>query len=70
MTLETMAQLGEFVGGFGVIFSFVYLAIQMRSNTNTLRAERVKTKSTKFHMNALLKGLLKSTKILLKYFKN
>ena len=39
MTLETMSQLGEFVGGFGVIFSFVYLAIQMRGNTKSLRAD-------------------------------
>jgi hypothetical protein len=39
MTLETLSQLGEFVGGFGVILSFVYLAIQMRGNTKTLRAD-------------------------------
>jgi hypothetical protein len=39
MTLETMSQLGEFVGGFGVIFSFIYLAIQMRGNTKSLRAD-------------------------------
>lgn len=39
MTLETMSQLGEFVGGFGVIFSFVYLAIQVRGNTKSLQAD-------------------------------
>ena len=39
MTLETMAQLGEFVGGFGVIISFVYLAVQLRANTKSLRAD-------------------------------
>jgi hypothetical protein len=39
MTLETMAQLGEFIGGFGVIISFVYLAMQMRGNTKSLRAD-------------------------------
>jgi hypothetical protein len=39
MTLENMSQLGEFVGGFGVIFSFIYLAIQMRGHTNSLRAD-------------------------------
>ena len=32
MTLETMSQLGEFVGGFGVIFTLVYLAMQVRNN--------------------------------------
>jgi hypothetical protein len=35
MNLETMSQLGEFVGGFGVILSLVYVAIQARSNTNS-----------------------------------
>ena len=39
MNLQTMAQLGEFVGGFGVIFSLVYLAMQVRSNTNSQRAD-------------------------------
>jgi hypothetical protein len=34
-----MSQLGEFVGGFGVIFTLVYLAIQVRSNTNSQRAD-------------------------------
>jgi len=35
MSLETLSQLGEFVGGFGVILSLVYVAIQVRSNTNS-----------------------------------
>jgi hypothetical protein len=39
MSLQTMSQLGEFVGGFGVIFSLVYLALQVRSNTNSQRAD-------------------------------
>jgi hypothetical protein len=39
MNLETMSQLGEFVGGCGVILSLVYLAIQIRSNTNSQRAD-------------------------------
>lgn len=39
MTLETLSQLGEFVGGFGVIFSLVYLAFQVRSNTRSQRAD-------------------------------
>ena len=39
MNLQTMSQLGEFVGGFGVIFSLVYLAMQVRSNTNSQRAD-------------------------------
>lgn len=39
MTLETLSQLGEFVGGFGVIFSLVYLAVQVRGNTRSQRAD-------------------------------
>ena len=39
MTLQTMSQLGEFVGGFGVIFTLVYLAMQVRSNTSSQRAD-------------------------------
>ena len=39
MTLETLSQLGEFVGGFGVIFSLIYLGVQVRSNTNSQRAD-------------------------------
>ena len=39
MTLQTMSQLGEFVGGFGVIFTLVYLAVQVRNNTNSQRAD-------------------------------
>jgi hypothetical protein len=39
MNLETLSQLGEFVGGIGVILSLVYLAIQVRGNTNSQRAD-------------------------------
>jgi hypothetical protein len=39
VTLQTMSQLGEFIGGFGVIFTLVYLAIQVRNNTNSQRAD-------------------------------
>jgi hypothetical protein len=39
MNLETMSQLGEFVGGIGVILSLVYVAIQVRRNTSSQRAD-------------------------------
>lgn len=39
VTLQTMSQLGEFVGGIGVIFTLIYLAIQVRSNTASQRAD-------------------------------
>lgn len=37
--LETLSQLGAFIGGFGVIFTLIYLAIQLRSNTSSQRAD-------------------------------
>lgn len=39
MDLTTLAQLGEFVGGFFVVISLVYLAYQVRQNTTSLRTE-------------------------------
>ena len=39
ISLETLSQLGEFIGGFGVIFTLIYLAIQLRSNTSSQRAD-------------------------------
>ena len=39
MDLATLAQLGEFVGGFFVVISLVYLAYQVRQNTTSLRTE-------------------------------
>ncbi|MBL4621453.1 MAG: hypothetical protein JKY89_03565 [Immundisolibacteraceae bacterium] len=34
--IETLGSLGSFIGGFGVIISVVYLAIQIRQNTKSL----------------------------------
>lgn len=39
MDLDTLSKLGEFVGGFFVVISLVYLAYQVRQNTRSLRAE-------------------------------
>ena len=39
MDLDTLAKLGEFVGGFFVVLSLVYLAHQVRMNTKSLRSE-------------------------------
>lgn len=39
MDLDNLAKLGEFVGGFFVILSLVYLAYQVRQNTKSLHAE-------------------------------
>lgn len=39
MDLDTLAKLGEFLGGFFVVLSLVYLAHQVRQNTKSLRTE-------------------------------
>lgn len=39
MDLDTLAKLGEFVGGIFVVVSLVYLAHQVRQNTDSLRTE-------------------------------
>jgi len=39
MTLQDLANLGQFVGGLVVIVSLVYLAVQVRQNTQSLRTE-------------------------------
>jgi hypothetical protein len=39
MGLDTLAQLGEFVGGVFVVISLAYLAFQVRQNTRLLHTE-------------------------------
>ena len=39
MTLETLANVGEFVSGIAVVISLVYLAFQVRQNTQSQRTE-------------------------------
>lgn len=39
MDLQTFANLGDFLGGVAVIISLVYLALQVRQNTQSLRTE-------------------------------
>ena len=38
MTLSELGNIGEFVGAVAVVVSLVYLAIQIRQNTQTVRA--------------------------------
>ena len=37
MELETLANIGEFLGGFAVLVSLLYLVINLRQNTNQLK---------------------------------
>lgn len=39
MTLESLANLSEFVGGIAVVISLIYLALQVRQNTEAQRME-------------------------------
>ena len=39
MDLDSLAKLGEFVGGIVVVISLIYLAYQVRQNTQSLRSE-------------------------------
>jgi len=38
MSLESLGSIGEFIGGLAVIASFIYLAVQIRQNTRSVRA--------------------------------
>lgn len=37
MNLSTLAQLGEFLGGIAVLITLIYLAVQIKQNTNALK---------------------------------
>ena len=37
--VETLASLGEFIGGIAVVVSIVYFAVQLRANSNASRAQ-------------------------------
>ena len=39
MSLEQLANIGEFVSGIAVLVSLIYLAIQIRQNTKSVRAQ-------------------------------
>jgi hypothetical protein len=39
MDLQSLGNLGEFVGGIAVILSLVYVALQVRGNTDSTRAD-------------------------------
>ena len=38
MNLQQLAQLGEFLGGVCVLFTLIYLAIQLRGNTRAVQS--------------------------------
>ena len=45
MTLEDLGNVGEFVGAIGVVLSLLYLGVQIRQNTKSVRASTHHTTS-------------------------
>jgi len=39
MNLEDLGNIGEFIGGIGVVISFLFLAWQIRQNSKTIKAQ-------------------------------
>ena len=46
MTLEQLANLGEFISGLAVIGSVIYLAIQIRQNTQSVKSSTLATNTS------------------------
>lgn len=54
MSLEDLGNLGEFVAAAAVVVSLIYLALQIRQNTDSLReAARRSTQDTIYRLNLL-----------------
>jgi len=69
VTLDALGNLGDFIGGIGVVVSLIYLAIQVRQNTRAVRASSwqdvvsgarsvLRLRFDHAHNGAWLKGLL------------
>lgn len=46
MDLEALGNLGDFLGGIGVVITLLYLAIQIRQNTRQLRLDSAAARTT------------------------
>jgi len=46
MTLEQLGDLGDFLGGIGVVVTLAYLALQIRKNTQSVRSAALDSIST------------------------
>ncbi|TDJ25860.1 MAG: hypothetical protein E2O58_02205 [Gammaproteobacteria bacterium] len=54
MSIMELGALGEFLGSIGVIATLIYLAVQIRANTNSTKAEtfqRLTTEVTNWKSN-------------------
>jgi hypothetical protein len=52
VTLEALGNIGDFVGGIAVIITLVYLALQVRQNTQQIRHAVLASQSTSYHESA------------------
>ena len=41
MTIENLGNIGDFIGGIGVVVTLIYLATQIRQNTRSLRLSSI-----------------------------
>ena len=48
MSLQDLANIGEFIGGFAVILSLVFVGLQIRQNTKSVRAQSELVLSQRF----------------------
>jgi hypothetical protein len=46
MDLEALGNLGDFLGGIGVVITLLYLAIQIRQNTRQMRMDAAAARTT------------------------
>ncbi len=46
MTLEDLGNIGDFLGGIGVVITLAYLAVQIRKNTQSVRSASLHSIST------------------------
>ncbi len=62
MDLTQLANLGEFIGGVAVLVTLIYLAVQVRQNTQTLR--RSNARQTSLQNSDALRGWADSSELL------
>ena len=54
MTLQDLGNVGEFIGAVGVFVSLVYLALQIRQNTENLSQNTRSVRAASFHATSSL----------------
>jgi len=60
MNLEQLANIGEFISGIAVIASLIYLAIQIRQNTRSVKSSTLATNTSNW--SSMLVNLASDTK--------